>query len=253
MTTEVQDELQKDRFRATLLSYTRRAFRMLPALVHPAILDIGCGTGVPTLELARLSNGTVLGLDINQPALDDLQRKIEAANLSDRVKAVNGSLFELEFPDESFDIVWAEGSIAVIGFEQGLEAWRRLLKPGGFLVVHDEIGDVKTKLNRITKSGYELLGHFNVSTDEWWRAYYEPLEKRIAELREQYSDNANVLAMLNNEYREVALFKRNPERCASVFFVMQKRAQNPFGEIQSALARTQVVPIVQFSTKNPLF
>jgi ubiquinone/menaquinone biosynthesis C-methylase UbiE len=223
MTSEVQEELQKDRFRANLLSYTRRAFRMLPAVVHPAILDIGCGTGVPTRELARVSNGTVIGLDINQPALNDLQRKIDAANLSERVKAVNCSLFELEFPDESFDIVWAEGSIAVIGFEQGLEAWRRLLKPGGFLVVHDELGDMKMKLNRITKSGYELLGYFTISADEWWRAYYEPLEKRIAELRAKYSDDANVLAVLDEEYREVSMFKRNPERCASVFFVMQKR------------------------------
>jgi ubiquinone/menaquinone biosynthesis C-methylase UbiE len=223
MISEVQEELRKDLIRATLLSYTRRAFRMLPALVHPVILDIGCGTGIPTLELARLSNGTVIGLDINQPALDDLQRKIDVANLSDRVKAVNGSLFELEFPDESFDIIWAEGSIAVIGFEQGLEAWRRLLKSGGFLVVHDELGDVERKLSCISKSGYELLGHFNVSADEWWRAYYEPLEKRIAELRAKYSDDANVLAMLDEEYREVALFKRNPERCASIFFVMQKR------------------------------
>ncbi|MBN1454652.1 MAG: class I SAM-dependent methyltransferase [Methanomicrobia archaeon] len=224
MTTEVQEELRKDRFRANLLSYTRRAFRMLPALVHPTILDIGCGTGVPTLKLARLSNGTVLGLDINQPALDDLQRRIVAANLSDRVKAVHGSLFELEFPDESFDILWAEGSIAVIGFEQGLEAWQRLLKHGGFLVIHDEIGEVERKLNSIIKSGYKLLGHFYVSADEWWRAYYEPLERRIAELRAKYRDNAKALAVLDDEYREVALCKRNPERCASVFFVMQKEA-----------------------------
>ena len=223
MSSEVLEELQKDRFRANLLSYTRQAFRMLPPLVHPSILDIGCGTGVPTLELARLSNGTVIGLDINQPALDELQRKITAANLSDRVAAINCSLFELEFPDESFDIVWAEGSIAVIGFEQGLKTWRRLLKPHGFLVVHDEIGDVKTKLNHIIQSGYELLGHFYVAADDWWRAYYEPLEKRIVELRAKYRDDANLLAVLDNEYREVVLFKSNPERCASVFFVMQKR------------------------------
>ncbi|HDS45477.1 MAG TPA: class I SAM-dependent methyltransferase [Methanomicrobia archaeon] len=223
MTTEVQDELQKDRFRANLLCYTRRAFRMLPAYNQPAILDIGCGTGVPTMELARVSNGTIIGLDINQPALDDLQRKIEAANFSDRVKAVNCSLFELEFPDESFDIIWAEGSIAVVGFEHGLAAWRRLLKSRGFLVVHDELGDVETKLNRITKSGYELLGHFYVSASEWWRTYYEPLEMRIAELRANYSEDVKALAVLEQEYREVALFKKNPERCASVFFVMQKQ------------------------------
>ncbi|MGC9443670.1 MAG: class I SAM-dependent methyltransferase [Candidatus Methanospirareceae archaeon] len=225
MTTEVQDELCKDRVRANLLCYTRRAFRMQPALNHPAILDIGCGTGVPTLELARVSNGTVTGLDINQPALDDLQQKIAAANLADRVTAVNGSLFELEFPDESFDILWAEGSIAVIGFEQGLQAWRRLLKPAGFLVVHDELGDLKTKQNHITKSGYELLGQFTISADEWWCAYYEPLEKRIAELRAKYRDDTKALAVLDREYREVSLFKSNPEQNASVFFVMQKRQE----------------------------
>ena len=223
MTSAVLEELQKDQFRANLLSYTRQAFRLLPPLLHPSILDIGCGTGVPTLELARLSNGTVIGLDINQPALDELQRKIEAKNLSDRVTAIKGSLFELEFPDESFDIVWAEGSIAVIGFEQGLHAWRRLLKPRGFLVVHDESDDVKTKLNHSTQSGYELLGHVYVSADDWWRAYYEPLEQRIAVLRAKYHDDENALAVLDDEYREIALFKNDPERCASVFFVMQKR------------------------------
>ncbi len=223
MTAKLQEELGKDRLRGNLLSYTRRAFRMLPAIPHPIILDLGCGTGVPTLELARLTTGTLLGLDINQSALDELQRKIDAADLSDRVKAINCSLFELEFPDESFDIVWAEGSIAVIGFEEGLNVWRRLLKPGGFLVVHDELGDLETKLTLITKSGYELLGHFIISVEAWWRAYYEPLEKRIAELREQYRAEATVLTELENEYREVAMFKQNPERCASVFFVMQKQ------------------------------
>ncbi|MBU7032610.1 MAG: class I SAM-dependent methyltransferase, partial [Theionarchaea archaeon] len=43
---------------------------MLPALDNPHILDIGCGTGEPTLELARLSEGIITAVDINQRALD---------------------------------------------------------------------------------------------------------------------------------------------------------------------------------------
>jgi ubiquinone/menaquinone biosynthesis C-methylase UbiE len=52
------------RARANLLSYTRKAFHMLPPLVEPRILDIGCGTGVATIELARLSGGIIVGVDI---------------------------------------------------------------------------------------------------------------------------------------------------------------------------------------------
>ena len=117
--------------------YTRRAYEMLPALDEPRILDIGCGSGAPTLELARISGGQVIGVDVHRPYLDDLVRRAEEAGLADRVTAVEGSMLSLDYPDESFDLVWAEGSIFIVGFDQGLEDWRRLIRPGGFLVVHD--------------------------------------------------------------------------------------------------------------------
>jgi ubiquinone/menaquinone biosynthesis C-methylase UbiE len=221
MTTDVTHELQKDLLRERFAKYTRKAFQMLPELDNPSILDIGCGSGVPTLELARLSDGLVIGLDISEPLLDELTRKIEAAGISDRVKAVQCSLFEMDFPDDSFDIIWAEGSIYVIGFEQGLKAWRRLLKPTGFLVVHDEIGNLQKKLDQISHCGYALIGHFIVSSDTWWHDYYEPLEKRIQELRVNYTDDEEALKVLEKEQREFEMFKRDPR--GSVFFVMLKR------------------------------
>jgi len=222
MTTDINSELQKDRLRERFNKYTRKAFQMLPELDNPKILDFGCGTGVPTIELARLSKGQITGLDISQPLLDELKRKAEKAGFSDRVKTVKCSLFELDFPDESFDILWAEGSIFVIGFEQGLKAWRRLLKSRGFLVVHDGIENTTKKLKQIPSCGYELLGHFTVTEDTWWREYYEPLETRIKELRIKYSDNLEALAVLEKEQREVKMFKRDPKMYGSVFFVMQK-------------------------------
>ncbi len=135
-------QIDKDLLREGLSKYTRKAFHMLPKLDKPHILDIGCGSGVPTMELARLSNGQIIGLDINQPLLDILRRKIKKAGLSGRVGAMKCSLLEMEFPRESFNIIWAEGSISVIGFKRGLKEWRRFLKPNGFLVVHDEIGNI---------------------------------------------------------------------------------------------------------------
>ena len=132
-------------------------------------------------------------------------------------------MFELDFPDESFDIIWAEGSIARIGFEKGLKEWRRLLESNGFLVVHDEIADVTKKLEQISGCGYDLLGHFTLPRDTWWTEYYGPWEKRINELRAKHSDEPQALLELDKEQREIDMFKANSRRYSSVFFVMQKR------------------------------
>ena len=53
-----------------IAKYTAKAFRMLPKLDNPRILDIGCGRGGPTMELARLSQGWITAVDIDQPSLD---------------------------------------------------------------------------------------------------------------------------------------------------------------------------------------
>jgi ubiquinone/menaquinone biosynthesis C-methylase UbiE len=215
-------ESQKDTFRERLVPYTRRAFEKLPRLDHPSILDIGCGSGVPTMELARLSNGQVVALDISQSSLDELESKIESAGLSNRIKTVKGTLFEIDFPDEAFDILWSEGSIHFIGFDRGLREWRRLLKPGGFLIVHDEIRNLALKLSQILRRGYLLLGHFTISEEIWRSAYFEPLEQRIQQLRGEHRDDPDILDWLAKEQREVDMFKKDPIRFASVFMVMQK-------------------------------
>ena len=85
--------------------------------------------------------------------MDRLTRKIEKAGLSDRVKVMKCSMGNMDFLDESFDIIWAEGSIAVVGFKTGLKEWRRFLKPNGFLVVHDEIGNITEQLEQISSCG----------------------------------------------------------------------------------------------------
>lgn len=158
---------KKELIRKRLAKYSRKALRVIPGMGKPRILDIGCGSRVSTMELARLTEGEITGLDIDQNALDRLNRKIEKAGLLDQFRTLNCSLLDMEFPDESFDIVWSEGSIHVIGFEKGLQEWKRLIRPGGFMVVHDEMGNVKEKLEQISSCGYELLGYFILNTDVW--------------------------------------------------------------------------------------
>jgi SAM-dependent methyltransferase len=223
--------------------YTRKAFNMLPKLNQPEILDIGCGPGVPTIELAKISKGVVIGIDIHQPYLDELNKKVRKEKLEKRVKAVNKSMFNMDFPKDSFDIIWSEGSIFIIGFEKGLLEWKQYIKPKGFLVVHEmtwlkhnppkEINDywrkmysgiatIEKNLEIINRCNYKLIGHFPLQEDAWWDFYYNPLEQRLNKLKIKYRNNADALRVINEEQKEIDLYSKYYEWYGSVFYIMQR-------------------------------
>ena len=215
-------ETAKDGVRQRLTKFTVKAFHMLPKLDAPQILDVGCGSGVPTMKLAELCNGQITALDIDQDALDALERKITESGLSGRVKTLRRSISDMDFPEESFDIIWCEGAIAPVGFERGLREWKRILKKGGFLAVHDERGDVRQKLNDIATCGYELLGYFSLDEQTWRNEYFAPMQKLINDARER-ADDPQTLGLLDKEQQEIDVFRRNPSACCSVFFVLRNR------------------------------
>jgi ubiquinone/menaquinone biosynthesis C-methylase UbiE len=194
MTPNIQRELHGELSRGSpaRLGFTRRAFQMLPDLHNPRILDVGCGQGGPTLELARLSGGQVIGLDTDEWALQKLARRAEEEGLSGRVQVVHGSMFDMEFAEESFDIIWSEGSMHILGFERALGEWRRFISPRGFLVVHEMvwlqpdpppeltscwqlaypgIRTVSEYAEQVPEDGYDLVGHFLLPEDFWWVDY----------------------------------------------------------------------------------
>ena len=222
MSKDLLSGIEQDHFRRNLSKYTRKAFLMLPKLGKPRILDIGCGSGVPTIELAKLSNGEITGIDIDQNLLDRLNGKIAQEGLLGRVRTMRRSLFDIDFPDESFDIIWAEGSISIIGFENGLRAWKRLLRTNGFLVVHDETKDLSARLKAIPSCGYRLANYLPLPEDAWWTEYYEPLEKRTKELRTKLDNDPEALKLLQKYQDEIDMVKANPRNYGSAFYIMQK-------------------------------
>lgn len=245
MGTDIRHELYEGLGEASAigLDFTRQAFHMLPRLDHPRILDIGCGQGRATMELARLSSGQVVGLDIDQAALEVLSRRIQEQGLAGRVQVVHGSMFALDFPDESFDVLWAEGALNVIGFGKGLREWRRLIKPAGFLVVHEgawlrpdppqaivdrwqpvfpEISTIPDYLEQLPRYGYRSIGHFALPDDFWWRNYYALIAGRIRELRPKCARDQAAQKILDEEQREVDLYRAHRRWYGSAFLVMQK-------------------------------
>jgi len=214
--------IEKDHIRENLSKYTRKAFKMLPKCKNPHILDVGCGTGVPTIELAKISDGHVIGIDIDVISLNLFQRKIKETGLNNRVSVIKGSMLTMDFPEESFDIIWAEGSIFVIGFENSLKKWRRFLKPNGFLVIHDENKDKTKKLGLITKYGYTLINQFEISDNLMWREYFIPLERLIQEFRNKYPNDSELSNELNKDQVEIDKCKSNSTVTSSFFVIMQK-------------------------------
>jgi ubiquinone/menaquinone biosynthesis C-methylase UbiE len=224
---------------------TRQAFALMRGLPsQPRILDIGCGPGMQTLELARISAGSLLAIDTHQPFLEGLARRASREGLAERISVQNKSMFALDFEAGSFDVLWSEGAIYIIGFEKGLREWQPLLKKGGYLAVTelswlkaDPPEEVKTfwqenypriqpmeeNLALLQKAGYRAVGHFVLPDSAWWQDYYTPLEKRIALLTEQYCDNDEALAFLDNSQREIDLYRCYSEWYGYVFYVMQTK------------------------------
>jgi len=216
------NELDIDHFRKVFSKYTIEAFRKLPKLEKPRILDIGCGSGVPTMELAKLTDSEIIGIDIDQERLDKFNKKIEDEGLTHRVKAINCSLLDIKFPGNSFDIIWAEGSITTLGVEKSLRRWNRLLKPHGFLVVHDEIKHFFKERNKISSFGYKFVEHFSLPVDAWWEEFYSPLEIRIKELHKKYKNDPAALKVLERHQNEIDIVRASPKSFQSVFCIMQK-------------------------------
>lgn len=216
----VLDEIEH--IRIPFIEYTQKAFRRVPNLGKCRILDVGCGSGVPTIELAKLSGGEVVGIDIDQSGIDKLNQKILEQNLSNRVKALCVSVFEVDFADESFDVIWSEGVLSGIDFETALKNWRRMLKRDGYLVIHYQVLSVKDSIPLIPKLGYTLIDTVLLPKDIWWTQFYKPLEEQMSALQRKYANNPNALTLLKQCQSEIVMVKENPRNFSSAFYMLKK-------------------------------
>lgn len=107
----------------------------LPAA--PEVLDLGCGTGAQTLVLASAIDGHITAVDLFGQFLAQLDRAAAEQGLEGRIRTRQADMRDPPFPDGSFDLIWSEGAVYVMGFDQALTRWRPLARPGGYLVVSE--------------------------------------------------------------------------------------------------------------------
>ncbi|WP_328659979.1 bifunctional class I SAM-dependent methyltransferase/N-acetyltransferase [Streptomyces sp. NBC_00334] len=190
-----------------------------PLPEHPRVLDAGCGPGRSALLLAEEAGAHVTAVDLHQPYLDGLAAEAARRGLGDRITPVNCSMDQVPFPDHSFDVIWAEGSVYTIGFDVALRAWRRLLAPGGVLVVTemewtvpspaapvraywDAVYPLRThaaNTDAAQAAGYRLHAHRVLPESDWWDEYYTPLTQRMDRADPQHPGMPQALAAHRTE------------------------------------------------------
>ena len=152
-----------------------------------------------------------------------------------------GTMVNLPFEEQQFDLIWSENAIHIIGFEEGLRAWRHCLKPGGLLVVSDYtwltdtppdaakmfwsevsplMSDVSNHLRIIAESGFREVAHFRLGREAWWDQYLLPLKERIEALRMEHGGDPELLATLE-EFTEIELFLQHGDSYGCVFYLMR--------------------------------
>ena len=226
---------------------TRKAFSFVPPLPTDAtILDLGCGTGASTVILAEETasiNSQIIAVDLLPEFLGVLQTRIDAKNLNDRIRLDNLSMENLPYPPESFDLIWAEGSIYHLGFENGIRKLRPLLKPGGCIAVSEiswitalrpteienywhaqypEIDLVSKKTAQLEANGYAPLAVFTLPKECWTTHYYEPIRRRSPAFLEQYGDDPMTKPFIEEGLHEAETYDRFSDYYSYAFYVAKK-------------------------------
>jgi SAM-dependent methyltransferase len=223
---------------------TERALALLPSLTpSQRVLDIGCGSGAQTLDLARATEAHIVAIDLHEPFVSRLTERVAELGLAERVETRVGDMNDLELADGSFDVIWCEGAIFIIGFAKGLATWRRLLVPGGHMVVSElcwlradrpadlvsffetegaDIDNMDARREAIVENGYRLVGDFVLPAVGWWDNYYVPLGAELERFRAHHAGDPAALEVAARSQREIDLYRKYPDCFGYGFFAMQR-------------------------------
>jgi SAM-dependent methyltransferase len=102
------------------------------------VLDAGCGIGGSAVWLAENLGASVVGVNLNAKQVERARHVAHGRRLGERVQFHVADFCTTELAGESFDVVWALESACYAEDKRGfLVEARRLLRPGGRLIVAD--------------------------------------------------------------------------------------------------------------------
>jgi SAM-dependent methyltransferase len=212
----------------------------------PSVVDLGCGVGAQTLDLAELTGGSIVAVDNHAPFLERLALAAAERGLGGRVHPVVADMAATGLRPGVSDLVWSEGALYNIGLATAFRACGELLHPGGYLAFTDAVwrrgdppaelramfeldyptmGTVDETVATLAAGGFEVVDHFTLPDDAWWHDFYAPLQARVRELREDHASDRDALAVLDELDAEADMHRRHADFYAYEFVVARRGAR----------------------------
>ncbi len=137
------------------------------------LLDIGCGPGTITVDLAhRVGPGEVLGIDAVDDVLEKADHLLGLPGAPTNCRFETGDVYALAFDDATFDVVHAHQVLQHLTDPVGaLVEMRRVLRPGGILAVRDADYGAMTwapadpRLDRWSELYHQIAGRLDADAD----------------------------------------------------------------------------------------
>jgi len=145
--------------------YRQRLYDRVGLARADRVLDMGCGTGAVTLDIAQSTRGQVVGIDIDEAKLEEARRLLEVIpNVEFQVADVQ----DLPFPDCSFDLVTFNIVLVYVPDKQrALLEMARVVRPGGHVLATMEP---------------DYAGWFQYPEGDFIHLFYEQLREMGADL-----------------------------------------------------------------------
>ncbi len=223
---------------------TLKALSFIDNLIREScIADLGCGTGGQTMVLAQHAPGHITGVDLFPGFIDLFNANARRLDLQDRVKGVVGSMDNLPFQSGELDLIWSEGAIYNIGFERGVNEWRKFLKTGGNIAVSEvswfteerpaeieafwqdaypEINTIPVKVAQLQKAGFIPVAAFVLPDNCWTEHFYAPHAAAQEAFLKKYKGNKMAEDFIAWERYETQMYHRYKAFYGYVFYIGRK-------------------------------
>lgn len=116
--------------------WRKKAIQLLKKQNPQIILDVATGTGDFAIEALALNPKKVIGVDISEGMLEQGRQKLQKKGIETRIELQKGDSEKLLFDDNTFDAVIVAFGVRNFGhLQQGLLEMKRVLKPGGTMLI----------------------------------------------------------------------------------------------------------------------